>query len=543
MAPASPAVLVRFAEDQVNISNADDNSVAANDDSTPLNNTESYYEVLPFDLEDRGITIEEMQKIHDDSGPPITWKDVDKAQMARATIGVGVDEAWTQAKKELSFIRCNLKRVTESAKPKVDDIFELIFGEDGDLSRVFQEHKIFESHDEYLQFLSTFFLSSAYQVSCRQLFDKHSRIDMAGAMGKDDYIRIWRKLGNANLPSSDRRNRIITPTGLVPLWMKVESRINTYCRELFLKDFPAHMQLTLDDDKPHVQSTEYTAGLKPMRHTKDNVVGHTLHTMVLSYSQTPVQIAWERELNDSSEAATERIFSNGITPMAAPGQPGDLCHVAVAMDRGYWSKGILYNYFMRSGANIKAGTVKRQHCIPMTFAQKLTEKDTREDIPKTGPKTLFTKEAVSYGRKLYCHAYRDGHGGLTLGISTVHGSVPEWELALKTPQHLQWYERLEDLTTEQKLNKSFRQIKLNFEDGRVYENAYQDLADELVMELELLDIRALTTGQGSPEWFLLRRFSLTSSTTDKAISACKGTEPWLRHKRSWEKLKAVLSKV
>ncbi len=67
-----------------------------------------------------------------------------------------------------------------------------------------------------------------------------------------------------------------------------------------------------------------------MRHTNDNVNGHTLHTLVYSFSQVPIQVTWERELNDNSEKASERLYHGGITPMAA--SHGDLRQVGTGMD-------------------------------------------------------------------------------------------------------------------------------------------------------------------------------------------------------------------
>lgn len=172
---------------------------------------------------------------------------------------------------------------------------------------------------------------------------------------------------------------------MVPFWMKIEAAFNSYSRELFIKGLPGFMQVTLDDDKAHAQGSKYTAGLKLMRHVKDNINGHTLHTLVLSNSQIPIQVSWEREVNDSSQVATKRIFGDGITPMAASGEPGDLLHVGTGKDRGYWEKDLIHDYFMPSGAKVEASTVKRQPAIPMTYNQKLTPNDKRIDVPTAGP--------------------------------------------------------------------------------------------------------------------------------------------------------------
>jgi len=224
--------------------------------------------------------------------------------------------------------------------------------------------------------------------------------------------------------------------------------------------------------------------------------------------------------------------------MAAPGQPGDLRHISTGKDQGNWTKGLLHDYFMRSGARIKAATTKRQPCIAFTYGQKLADKDTRTDVPAAGPKTLFIKEMTSHGRKLYCFAYRNGNGGVILGMSTEHGMVPEWELVVDKPQDLKWCDD-PNLSKDDCISKSFHCLRLQF-DGNPKQGIHIRLDGDFLDAIKDLSIRALTTTQGTPEWFMLRRFALTSTTTDKAIAVCKGNEDWLEHTAAWTRIKNVL---
>ena len=170
-------------------------------------------------------------------------------------------------------------------------LFDLFLGQDSGTYKCFAAEGIFNNCDHFLQFLSTFFLASAYQVSTKQLFDKKSRIDLTGCMTKREYLETFAKIADTSLPPRHKRNRNLTPAGMVPFWMKLEEAFNIYSREFFIKDYPGDkMHTTLDDDKPHGQVTGYMAGLKLMRHVKDNVNGHTLHTLVYSYSQIPIQV-------------------------------------------------------------------------------------------------------------------------------------------------------------------------------------------------------------------------------------------------------------
>ena len=43
--------------------------------------------------------------------------------------------------------------------------------------------------------------------------------------------------------------------------------------------------------------------------------------------------------------------------MAAAGQPGDLRNVKANQDRGYWTKALTHDYYMKAGCKIEAATV------------------------------------------------------------------------------------------------------------------------------------------------------------------------------------------
>ena len=324
-----------------------------------------------FDVEDInegiGIPLEEYYKEQNpDFDPKYAWTDVTNPHLAKATIGIAVGEGWEFAKKEMTFVREKLKTQFGTSKPTKDQLFDLVLGEQSEMYHTFKAESIFANYDEYTQFLSTFFLSSAYQVSTKQLFDKYSRIDLEGSMGKESYLSSWWKIGEASLPTRLERNKSVTPSGAKPFWMKTETAYNDFCREFFVKEFPGRMQTTVDDDKAHIQGAGYTAGLKTMRHTKDNVNGHTLHTLVYSFSQVPIQVTWERELNDSSEKAAERLYHSAITPMAA--SHGDLRHCATGMDRGYWGTYSLHEHAMKTGLMIKGATAMRQMSLGFNFS-------------------------------------------------------------------------------------------------------------------------------------------------------------------------------
>ena len=507
-------------------------------------NMEDLDEVFPIH-DDRGLSTEEWDEMMAEDNSSHKWKEVCNEKQARFTLGVGYDLSWGQAKKEMIYFRDKLQEKIADRQPKdIGPLVELIFGKESELYRSFKDEGIFDSNETYLNFIQAFLMSCAYQVSCKQLFDKYSRICLGGAMQQAEYIACWKRIGNASLPPSLERNKEVTPTGAYPFWLKLEEAFNTYSRELFMNGCITPMYVTIDDDKAWVDNRKYHAGLKTVRHTKDNRNGNTCHTEVHAYAQVVVQIAWEKQVNDSSPAAARRMIHNSITPMAAPGEPGDLSNVYINKDRGYWNKTVLHDYFMKGGAKIAAGTVKRQPCIPMTYDQKIDPaKDTRVDIPKAGPKTLFTMKTVSHGRDLYCLCYRNGNGGNVLGISTEYGKVPEWEGVLSNPKDMAFYESIDTLPTSDIQIKCFPLLKVDYDKNNPRDTGKEDVSGDFLDHLEELEVRSLTTTQGTPEWFMLQKYSLTSSTTDAAIAVCDGTEDFLNYADSWQTIKALLRRT
>ena len=158
-------------------------------------------EIEPFNVADRGVTVEQfVVEQSTDFEAKYAWTELLHPENANATIGVAVDRGWEFAKKEFYFIRSKLEGVCGEKRPKIEKIFDFILGRESAVYRVFEEEKIFVSHDDFLQFTATYLHSSTYQVSCKQMFDKHDRINMEGCMGKADYLAAWHRIGDASLP-------------------------------------------------------------------------------------------------------------------------------------------------------------------------------------------------------------------------------------------------------------------------------------------------------------------------------------------------------
>ena len=124
-------------------------------------------EVFEHGIVDRGMTLETLrreQSIGYDAKKD--WRDYNRPKEAKATIGCAVHDGWRQAKIELDHIRKKLQTRCGKEKPKFGDLFNVFFGSTSAIFHCFQTHAngIFDGHDEYLHFLLSFFLSSAYPL-------------------------------------------------------------------------------------------------------------------------------------------------------------------------------------------------------------------------------------------------------------------------------------------------------------------------------------------------------------------------------------------
>jgi hypothetical protein len=217
------------------------------------------------------------------------WTDSCEPRRATVLLGEGVGKAWAQAKVEMESFQATLLKLTGTKTPKFDEVFEIIFGVESPVCKLFVEEHIVKSHVEFKRFLATLFLSSAHQSSVKDMFNPRSKINTAGVMGEIEYGKIWKLIAKSNLSERAAKMR-----RLEPFWLMFERVINEQGKKLFIDPLPGNLvhQLTIDDDKVHIQTRKETAQLKIVRHVKDNVNGHTCHTMErhrlsLSWFSTP----------------------------------------------------------------------------------------------------------------------------------------------------------------------------------------------------------------------------------------------------------------
>jgi len=176
--------------------------------------------------------------------------------------------------------------------------------------------------------------------------------------------------------------------------------------------------------------------------------------------------------------------------MSGQNGPPMLANTQFCMDWGYWLPSLLYTFFTPSGADV-LGTIKRCPMFPFTYEQKLAQSDTQKLIDTHGFKALFIKQLSMRDKQLTGIAYWDGRWGVTLGLKSSI-STRHWDLVVANPldakQHVQWFQVIESAEDE--------------DDKQLF---------------ILLPVKALTTKQNTPEWFLLRTYSFTSSTSDNCF--------------------------
>lgn len=89
------------------------------------------------------------------------WKDVPNANKAKVAVGTAVDDTWKHAKKEINYVKQQVKDKCKTQSPQFHHVFDLVFGEQSDLYDCFKKADIFDDHKEFLLFLATFLTAAS----------------------------------------------------------------------------------------------------------------------------------------------------------------------------------------------------------------------------------------------------------------------------------------------------------------------------------------------------------------------------------------------
>jgi len=369
---------------------------------------------------------------------------------------------------------------------------DLIFGQKSNIGRLLEE-KLEVVSEKLLKIIGTFSLAAAYNLSKTQLFCKNSFVNREALPDEDTYTEFWKKAAMYGCKELGNKAPV---RDMKPLWLDVQHALNDTLRRLFIEGFEKDMRITTDDDKMHFQlsSKADTQGLKTTQHVRDNRKGFVAHTACYTASGLPIGIEWERENDDSTAAATERLIRAQLAPTSGQTGPPSLPRTEFAMDRGYCLPSLLYDFFLPSGADIM-GTVKRSPMFPFTYDQKLSRNDTWQLVDTKGFIVIFLKKLKLKEKQMTGIAYLDGKGGVTLGLTTTE-SARHWDLvpliSAQTCENSQWF-------------ASIRSEKIEH-----YNHHFNGL-----------EVIPLTFKQNTPEWFLLQTFSFTSSTLDNLLMELK----------------------
>ena len=180
-------------------------------------------------------------------------------------------------------------------------------------------------------------------------------------------------------------------------------------------------------------------------------------------------------------------------------------------DRGYWTLELLFDKLLRWGADVH-GTVARCAWFPFTFSKRPNRDDEApvDDLGRTvvsikGYKDVQYRTLKWNGAKIRAAAYTAGTGtAVSMAMSSIH-HAPAFDLNLAFPKDHRYY-------FDPRTNRDLREMTAFPLVAGSIDNEHLNLVRDL-------PIRPLTTVQGDVSWFIMRKFSLTSSTVDKMITA------------------------
>ena len=541
----------------------------------------------------RPETWEEMQERATIDIDADDWEDAYDVKDVKMVIGNALQMGFSQYCHEVEAARSVLKEELNADTLSVPLLFDLIFGsKESKLFRCFTDpkYKVLKTNEQpkFFKFLATFYTTACYNISAKQLYSS----DMISKEGlfdtKEEFIEVWKALSEAGLPKSSERARTNTPSS-IPFWMALEESFNDMSSELFVQKYESHFgssrsDIVIDDDKSHFArgSHQDHCGLKLKRHVNDNRMGNTLHSGVMSHSQLMVGVAYERVSGDSAAAASQRIIKRAYIPTAPGDSLGDLRHLGIARDRGYFEKNDVLKYILPSGAHIPASTVQRMSWLGASFGQNLSEDDCRvgkskmqmfvgtrayhahihliistilsSDISTKGPKSAYIFKTEASDREVFLHCYRNGTGGVVLSLSTEH-RTPEFEMVPYYPPHLneyeQWdhiHEEIQELIADGEKEEAealqmelyYKMLAASFNMLNPSTGKFGPPSQAILDELSKTRILPMTREQKYQCWFWYRQFSLTSSTVDKIIMLLEGNESEAFDFGAWMLIKGII---
>jgi hypothetical protein len=160
----------------------------------------------------------------------LDWEDC-IADGISTTIGEGSDAVFEMLCEEEQFLHMAFQRGFCTELPTLSDIVHLFFGPDSKIFHVFKD-TIKINHGNFIKFMKTFCIQTSYRVSCTELFDKNSYLDMSSLCLSTECISIW-QIGKACIPKDPKSSTSSTDT----LWMQLEDARNGLLQEFAVEVF------------------------------------------------------------------------------------------------------------------------------------------------------------------------------------------------------------------------------------------------------------------------------------------------------------------
>jgi hypothetical protein len=466
------------------------------------------------------------------------WEDC-VADGVSATVGEGSDTVLEILCEEVQFIRMAFQREFDTTQPSLSAIANLFYGPDSKIFRIFKDTlKI--THVDFIKFMKTFCVQTAYRVSCTEMFDSDSYVDTTKLCTSEEYTALWQKIGRVRIPKDPKSSASSTDT----FWMQLEEALNGLLRELVVEVLVggqsddgrkiSRLWLTLDDDKMHWNGTRHHhAWLQNTRHVRDNRTGFVCHHGVLPASGLLLAIKFDRK-GDTAETSSKQMIIRQFAPSHGGADRGlvpDLSFMFLSADRGYSSKG-LRDFLARGGAGFN-GTLARNLGNPFTYDQKMRDGDERTSIPTAGGKTMFLKKAMLHGIQFTAFAYRDGNGKVILSVSNEYHNY-QWDLVLRQNADRTWHEKHQkgEIMFDDVLRRCFMAL------------IGSAISNEMIQLLLHAPVQPLTMAQSTcAGWFFQRFLSQTSRSVAHGTAIYSGDEEELDHIASWAYVKSFVRKA
>ena len=126
------------------------------------------------------------------------WEDC-VADGVLATAGEGSDTVLEILCEEVQFIRMAFQREFDTTQPSLSAIANLFYGPDSKIFRIFKDTlKI--THVDFIKFMKTFCVQTAYRVSCTEMVNSDSYVDTRKLCTSEEYTALWQKIGRVRIP-------------------------------------------------------------------------------------------------------------------------------------------------------------------------------------------------------------------------------------------------------------------------------------------------------------------------------------------------------